>query len=66
MDEEKRISGKKNIILCIVSIVIFCILLFPLYYFIKDRAGNISESADFLSAYCEFKVLCGAGGDRRF
>lgn len=32
MDEEKRISGKKNIMLCIISVLLLCILLFPLYW----------------------------------
>ena len=32
MDEEKKISGKKNMILCAVSVLLLCVLLFPLYW----------------------------------
>lgn len=32
MDEEKKLNGKKNVIFSIVSIVILCALLFPLYW----------------------------------
>lgn len=32
MDEEKRLTRKKNILLNVVSVVILCILLFPLYW----------------------------------
>lgn len=32
MDEEKRLTKKKNILLSVVSVVILCILLFPLYW----------------------------------
>lgn len=32
MDEEKRLTRKKNILLSVVSVVILCILLFPLYW----------------------------------
>ena len=32
MDEEKRLSHKKNILFSIVSVVLLCILLFPLYW----------------------------------
>lgn len=32
MDEEKRITRKKNILFNVVSVVILCILLFPLYW----------------------------------
>lgn len=32
MDEEKRLTRKKNILFSVVSIVILCILLFPLYW----------------------------------
>ena len=28
MDEEKKISGKKNMILCAVSVLLLCVLLF--------------------------------------
>ena len=31
MDEEKRLATKKNILFSIVSVVLLCILLFPLY-----------------------------------
>lgn len=32
MDEERKISGVKNVLLCIVSLIIMCILLFPVYW----------------------------------
>ncbi|MCI9134536.1 MAG: carbohydrate ABC transporter permease [Lachnospiraceae bacterium] len=32
MDEEKRISGKKNVLLCVFAVLILCVLLFPLYW----------------------------------
>ena len=32
MDEEKRLSKKKNIVFCIIALIISCILLFPLYW----------------------------------
>lgn len=32
MDEEKRLSGKKNILFSVISVAFLCILLFPLYW----------------------------------
>ncbi|MGN0421290.1 MAG: carbohydrate ABC transporter permease [Lachnospiraceae bacterium] len=32
MDEEKRLSKKKNVVFCIIALIIACILLFPLYW----------------------------------
>lgn len=32
MDEEKRLSRKKNVIFCILAVLIACVLLFPLYW----------------------------------
>lgn len=32
MDEEKKLTRKKNILFSVVSVVILCILLFPLYW----------------------------------
>lgn len=32
MDEEKRLSVKKNVIFCVIAVLIACILLFPLYW----------------------------------
>lgn len=32
MDDEKRLSKKKNVIFCIAAILIACVLLFPLYW----------------------------------
>ncbi len=32
MDEEKRLSKKKNVIFCIAAVLIACVLLFPLYW----------------------------------
>ena len=32
MGEEKRLNRKKNILLCVISIIILCVLLFPLFW----------------------------------
>ena len=32
MSEEKRLNKKKNILLCVISIIILCVLLFPLFW----------------------------------
>lgn len=32
MDEERKLKKKENIILCIISVLLLCILLFPLYW----------------------------------
>ena len=32
MGEEKRLNKKKNILLCVISIIILCVLLFPLFW----------------------------------
>lgn len=32
MDEEKRVSKKKNILFCVIAAALLCILLFPLYW----------------------------------
>lgn len=32
MDEEKRLSVKKNVIFCVIAILVACVLLFPLYW----------------------------------
>lgn len=32
MDDEKRLTRKKNIAFCVISLVVACILLFPLYW----------------------------------
>lgn len=32
MDEEKRLNRKKNVMFCIIAVVLLCILLFPLYW----------------------------------
>ena len=34
MGDEKKLSKKKNIVLCIVSLVILCVLLFPIYWIV--------------------------------
>ncbi len=32
MGEEKRLNRKKNILLCVISIIVLCVLLFPLFW----------------------------------
>ncbi len=67
MDEEKKLNGRKNMVFSIISIVILCILLFPLYWALitsLKTEQEIFQSADVLSAYSESEILCGAGGDR--
>ena len=32
MDGEKRLSKKKNVIFCIMAVLVACVLLFPLYW----------------------------------
>ena len=32
MDEEKKVTGRKNILLSAAAVLILCILLFPLYW----------------------------------
>ncbi len=32
MDDEKKLRGKENVICCIIAIILFCILLFPIYW----------------------------------
>lgn len=32
MNDNKRLSGKKNVLYCIVGVLLFCILLYPLYW----------------------------------
>lgn len=41
-------------------------LVLGVYYFLKDGAGDFSESAHVLSPCSEYKVLRGTGGDRGF
>ena len=43
MNEDKKITGKKNVILCICSLVIFCILLFPLYWIVVTSLKTEQE-----------------------
>ena len=43
MGEDKKITGKKNILLCIASIFIFCVLLFPLYWIVVTSLKTETE-----------------------
>ena len=43
MGEEKKITGSKNVILCIVSILILCILLFPLFWTLNTSLKTEQE-----------------------
>ena len=43
MNEEKKVDGKKNIILCIIAVIILCVLLFPLYWAFITSLKNEQE-----------------------
>lgn len=43
MGEEKKITGKKNILFCIAFILIFCVLLFPLYWIVVTSLKTETE-----------------------
>lgn len=43
MDGEKRISRTKNIFLCIVSLIILCVLLFPVYWILVTSLKTEKE-----------------------
>lgn len=34
MTDDKKISGLKNVVLCVISVVLLCLLLFPLYWIV--------------------------------
>ena len=59
MDEEKRLTRKKNILLSVVSVVILCILLFPLYWALitsLKTEQEISEQTEQTAAHLPFHV----------
>lgn len=43
MGGEKKITGKKNVILCILSVVLLCILLFPLFWILMTSLKTEQE-----------------------
>ena len=43
MGDEKKLSKKKNIVLCIVSLVILCVLLFPIYWIVVTSLKTEQE-----------------------
>lgn len=43
MDEDKRINKKSNIMYCIVSVIVACILLFPLYWALNTSLKTEQE-----------------------
>lgn len=43
MDEDKKILGRKNILLCLVSLVVLVVLLFPLYWIIVTSLKTEKE-----------------------
>lgn len=43
MGSEKKITGRKNVILCILSILVLCILLFPLYWILVTSLKTEQE-----------------------
>lgn len=40
---EKRMSGKKNIMLCVISIIVLCVLLFPLFWIVVTSLKTEQE-----------------------
>ena len=43
MDEDKKLNKGKNIILCILSVLLLCVLLFPLYWIVVTSLKNKKE-----------------------
>ena len=46
MDEEKKLTRKRNILFSVVSVVILCILLFPLYWALITSLKTEQEIED--------------------
>ena len=40
MDEEKKITGKKNLLFSVLSVLLLCFLLFPLYWALITSLKN--------------------------
>ena len=49
MGDEKKLSKKKNIVLCIVSLVILCVLLFPIYWIVVTSLKTEQEIFQILT-----------------
>ena len=43
MGEEKKITGRKNVPLCIVSVLVLCFLLFPLFWTLNTSLKTEQE-----------------------
>lgn len=43
MGGEKKITGKKNVVLCVLSIVLLCVLLFPLFWILMTSLKTEQE-----------------------
>ena len=43
MDEEKKITGKKNLLFSVLSVLLLCFLLFPLYWALITDLKNEQE-----------------------
>ena len=43
MDDTKKLTGKKNVILCVISILLLCLLLFPLFWIIVTSLKTEQE-----------------------
>lgn len=43
MNEDKKLTGKKNVMLCIASVLILCFLLFPLYWALNTSLKTEQE-----------------------
>ena len=43
MDEEKKITGRKNAILCILAVILLCIVLFPVFWIVVTSLKTEQE-----------------------
>lgn len=43
MDEEKKITGRKNVILCILAVILLCIVLFPVFWIVVTSLKTEQE-----------------------
>lgn len=68
MGDEKKLSKKKNIVLCIVSLVILCVLLFPIYWIVVTSLKTEQEifqiPPSILAEGFESEILYGSGRER--
>ncbi|MDC7289612.1 carbohydrate ABC transporter permease [Blautia schinkii] len=43
MDDDKKLTGRKNVIMCVISVLILCVLLFPLYWIVVTSLKTEKE-----------------------